>query len=110
MKVDIFRPIASTSVTAGAASAAAKLPGPGTAVRFANLDAANVVYVAFGFDTSIVATTSSLAIQPGTVELFSIDGDPAAGQLTGRSTGFTHYAYIAPVGTPVLNVATGEGC
>jgi hypothetical protein len=108
MKVDNFRPIASLNIVTGIASATTKLPGPGTGVRVANVDTAIIIYIAFG-KAGVVATVNSIAILPGTVEVFSIAADPALALVTGDGTGDTHIACIAASGTPSLNVVTGEG-
>jgi len=106
MRIQPFIAYASTLVNAIATTTPWKLPTPGTSVRVANLGA-NVAYIAFG-TAAVVATVNSIAILPGSVEVFSVEVDPQ-GPTGTTGLGPTHIAFISPSGTN-LNLVTGEGC
>ena len=58
-------------------------------------------HIEFG-DSSVTATTSSMALLPGAVRIFTIPD-------TAPNTPATYMAAITPTGSAVLQVSTGEG-
>jgi hypothetical protein len=89
---------ATSSIIAGAASANTALAGPtdeSGSVRVHN-SGTNPVFVAFGA-SAVAATTADYVIGAGTTEVFSLP------------IGVTHWAAIAPTGTPVVYAQRGGG-
>ena len=68
-----------------------------------------IVYFAMG-DSTAVATTNSIALQPGSAMTFNTgQGDPFSVPKDGMSQGATGLALFAPAGTGNINIAIGIG-
>ena len=90
----MFYPAGSTSVSATtSASAAATLPTYGRALRLVRENNANRVFIAIGGST-VTATTSSVELIPGVVELWDLLPSNA-----------THYSVITNSGTVGVNLS-----
>jgi len=96
-----FFPVNSTTVSATtSASSGAALPTPlvkGTQVRLTRQSSTDRVYIAFGSSASVAATTSSVELVSGIVEMWEIPDANA----------YAYYSVITNNGTVSVNISTG---
>ena len=87
--------VGATSSNALVFQPGAGTPGTGYQVRFYN-SGSNITYVAFGNDSTVTATTSSLPLAGNSIEVFAVPFNTA---------------YVAAIGTSgnTLFITAGEG-
>lgn len=96
-----FFPVNSITVSATtSASAGAALPTPlvnGTQIRVARQASTDRVYIKFGSSASVAATTSSVEIVSGLVEIWEMVD----------ASNYAYYSVITNNGTVAVNISTG---
>jgi hypothetical protein len=107
--INIFCPYGSTAIATGAASVNVQLPGSGSVVRLFN-NSTFPVFIRFGADSTVTASSSDVGIPAGGVESFSVAPNPKAmgiGIPANQAQPFI--AAISPGGVGSLTITTGEG-
>jgi hypothetical protein len=94
--VSPFRPTGTVGVSAGSASASGPLSGGGDSVVVTNTTA-TVVYIRFGSDPSIVASTSDMPILAASRMILSVNSL------------ISHAAAISPFGSGNVLFSRGDG-
>lgn len=96
-----FFPVNSTTVSATtSASSGAALPTPlviGTQLRLTREASTDRVYIKFGSSASVAATTSSVELVSGVVEVWEIPD----------ATSYAYYSVITNNGTVSVNISVG---
>lgn len=100
--MDIFQRIgntASISATTSSANAAIASTQAKSQCRVAigNVVGANFIYIRFGTDNTVTATSADIAMLPNTTEVFTI------------GNGITHIAAITDAGTATIKAICGAG-
>lgn len=88
--------ISATSVSANAAIAADKAKSQ-LRVTIGNVSGCNFIYLRFGVDVSVVATSADIAMLPNSTEVFTI------------GNGITYVAAITDAGTAEVKLLPGQG-